>query len=166
MRVSCGWMEWPRWLTDSLLTCGHRRRGLDRLYQRSSPDGTSDSRGSSATGAEALLQLVKRPVWCSRLLCGDAERERSKPSLSSAPKKNSARNSIEVERDTRNVALDPCVASRRKLECLARAHSTLASGRITHTEAAGNDIANVILGWAACLRSRMSRPTPAWLVRP
>jgi hypothetical protein len=40
------------------------------LYQRSSPGGTSDSRGSSATGAGGRSQLAKRPVWFRSLLCG------------------------------------------------------------------------------------------------
>jgi hypothetical protein len=41
--------------------------GSSRTY-RSSPDSTSDSRGSSATGAGGRSQLVKRPVWFRGLL--------------------------------------------------------------------------------------------------
>ena len=59
----------PCRITDSLLTCGHRRRGPTE-YQRSSPGGTSDSRGSSATGAAGRSQLDKRPVWFRGLLYG------------------------------------------------------------------------------------------------
>jgi hypothetical protein len=37
---------------------------------RSSPDSTSDSRGSSATGAGSRSQLVKRTVWFRGWLYG------------------------------------------------------------------------------------------------
>ena len=56
-------------ITDSLLTCGNRRRG-PQLYQRLSPGGTSDSRGSSATGPDLRSKLDRRPVWFRALLCG------------------------------------------------------------------------------------------------
>jgi hypothetical protein len=43
--------------------------GWSRTYP-SSPDCTSDSRGSSATGAGGRSQLDKRPVWFRGWLCG------------------------------------------------------------------------------------------------
>jgi hypothetical protein len=43
--------------------------GSSRTYP-SSPDSTSDSRGSSATGAGGCSQLVKRTVWFRGLLYG------------------------------------------------------------------------------------------------
>jgi hypothetical protein len=46
--------------------------GWSRRYP-SSPDCTSDSRGSSATGAAGRSQLVKRPVWFRGWLYGGRE---------------------------------------------------------------------------------------------